>query len=150
MELSLLQQNYVIDIEKIDAQILANEILNCNDTVLLTGFLKKISVSKKFEIINHEELREKRKQNLVIRKQLLILTVGSQNGLIYNPFTFDNLTKVFTQQQNKINLYKATYKQQKEISLELQKNINKIEKNVKERETQNIIFELKITELKTK
>jgi hypothetical protein len=132
------------------AQILANEILNCNDTILLTCYIRKISVSKKIEIINHEQLREKRKENLVIRKQLLILTVGSQNGLIYNPFTFDNLTKVFTQQQNKINLYKATYKQQKEISLELQKNINQIEKNVKERETQNIIFELKITELKTK
>jgi hypothetical protein len=150
MELSQLQPNYAIDVERIDAQILANEILNGNDTILLTCYFKKISVSKKIEIINHEQLREKRKENVVIRKQLLILTVGSQNGLVYNPITFDNLNKTYIQHKNEIDIYKALYKEQKELSLEIQKHINKIEKNIKERETQNIIFDLKITDLKTK
>ena len=128
MEQSQPQQNHVVDIEKFDTQILANEILNSNDTVLLTGYTRKICVSKKIEIIYHEQLREKRKHNSVIRKQLLILTIGSQNGLIYNPFTFDNLHKGFIKYQSKINILKTAYKQQKRTSLEIQININKIVK----------------------
>jgi hypothetical protein len=141
---------HVVEIEQFDTQILANEILNSNDVVILTNYIKKICVSKKVEIIHHELLREQRKKNLVIKKQLLILTIGSQNGLIFNLFTFDNLYKEFTELQGKIDTSKKLYKLQKSTSLELQTTINKIAKKVKEREIQNTILELKIMELKTK